>query len=660
MTKGTAFLSAFSPSVMSYQLLKDIFVQEARLRLLDRLVQDVWECATSPTKRHTLIVGARGMGKTHLVTLLYHRIRSAEESVDIDKSVRIAWLKEEERGVRSFGHLARRILERLAAEYRDSDLKNETDALLNSPADFEERATQLLTKWLKGYTLLLIVENFNDLLTRIGEGGQRAFRAYLQNEGNALVLATTPSLTEAMSDYESPFYGFFNVEALEELSLEDAALLLARVAEERKDGELSAFLKTPQSRNRLKVIEALAGGHPRIWILFAGVLTKDTLDELVPLFLKMLDDLTPYYQSRLDTLSPQQAQVVECLIEKRGAVAVSEIARYCLIDPPSVSILLRRLGEIGYLRNDRRGRGNYYELREPLMRLCLEVKESRGKPIQLIVDFLRLWYDRNSLQERLNSCAMDSPYEREHISAALRQMPAESDGGSRWYGEVRALHLQNKYVEAIALCDRWIDENEEANAWLWQNRGYALDSLKRYAEALESYDKALEIDPEYAVAWTLMAISSIATGEWSKGLTALEAAFACPSDSISEVSWLNRGRGMCRALLERSNEFALWDERIEALADLCGRHSVLPDFAMGMVESIPALFAPHISDAVAEAWNRAWQKAGRDEGREALEIPLRLLDAAVRWREKRDDAVLLSLPAEERPILEELLAEARG
>ena len=32
----------------------------------------------------------------------------------------------------------------------------------------------------------------------------------------------------------------------------------------------------------------------------------------------------------------------------------------------------------------------------------------------------------------------------------------------------------------------------------WSNRGYAFDSLGRYTEAVDSYDKALAIDPDNA------------------------------------------------------------------------------------------------------------------------------------------------------------------
>jgi hypothetical protein len=127
------------------------------------------------------------------------------------------------------------------------------------------------------------------------------------------------------------------------LTVEEAALLLEKIADWRGDAELKTFLPTETARQRLRVVQDLAGGHPRIWILFAGFLTRDRMDALIPLFEKMLDELTPYYQSRMDLLSPQQALIVDFLIERRRAAPVKEIAEECFLDPRTTSVALGEL-----------------------------------------------------------------------------------------------------------------------------------------------------------------------------------------------------------------------------------------------------------------------------------------------------------------------------
>jgi|GEM_PF-6762102 len=164
---GEALLSAFTPSLMSHETLEAIFVQ--REPLLRRIVRDIRDSAGAPTKRHYLLVGPRGIGKTHLVSLAYHRIQA---DPDLHERLRIAWLREEERGVVSFLHLLRRILLRLAEEYGDDALAEKAGTLFQHP-DGEREGERLLLEWLGDRTLLLIAENLDDLFRRMSEDSRR-------------------------------------------------------------------------------------------------------------------------------------------------------------------------------------------------------------------------------------------------------------------------------------------------------------------------------------------------------------------------------------------------------------------------------------------------------------------------------------------------------
>ena len=131
------------------------------------------------------------------------------------------------------------------------------------------------------------------------------------------------------------------------------------------------------------------------------------IDQLVPLFLEALDDLTPYYQDRLRELGDQQQELVVLLCEAGGARTNRTLAESSGIAPNQVASILRTLADRGYVRNavlpdnlsagDRRR--THWELREPLMRLCLDVKRSRGEPLRIVVEFLREWYGARLLDE---------------------------------------------------------------------------------------------------------------------------------------------------------------------------------------------------------------------------------------------------------------------
>ena len=164
-------------------------------------------------------------------------------------------------------------------------------------------------------------------------------------------------------------------------------------------------LGTERSRNRRAVIGQLTGGHPRLWMLFADCTSVESLDELVPMFLKAMDDLTAYYQARMRELGGQQDEIVAFLCAAGGARTVAQIALECGIPAKSTAVQLAKLVETGFVRlvelaglehsGDRRK--TFYELRDPLMRLCLDVKVSRGESLRLVVEFLRAWSDSSSL-----------------------------------------------------------------------------------------------------------------------------------------------------------------------------------------------------------------------------------------------------------------------
>src|SRR5208337_540008 len=106
--------STFSPAGMPAELLEKTFVQ--REGLAERLTQLFVESALTDSKHHVLLVGPRGIGKSHLASLVYHRLLDKAELKD---RIVIAFLREDEWGVTSFLDLLVRILRELNVPTRD-------------------------------------------------------------------------------------------------------------------------------------------------------------------------------------------------------------------------------------------------------------------------------------------------------------------------------------------------------------------------------------------------------------------------------------------------------------------------------------------------------------------------------------------------------------
>ena len=384
MSAHTSALSRFTPSLMPHELLERLFV--VRERTLDAIMARVDAAATTSERNHTLLVGPRGAGKTHLVALAYHRINERRDS---GAALQVAWLPEDPWTIVSYRHLLAAVAERLEPPLEGT-----------VPRAAAELESLLAVAAADRGPIVVLVENLDRILNALGNKGQQQLRHLLQADRSLLLIATSTRLDRTLSDQASPFYGFFTTTRLEPFDVDEAAAMLTAIAEEREDKKLVTYLREPEGRARLRTIAHLAGGQPRMWATLASALTVGGLDELVDLLLTRFDDLTPYYQEQLGRLSGQQRLVVAELAEVDHPINVTELAERLEIDQRSLGKTMTELVDRGWaapttspvaaLLDKRR---TYYELAEPLARLSFQIKESRGEPLRLIVEFLKHWFD---------------------------------------------------------------------------------------------------------------------------------------------------------------------------------------------------------------------------------------------------------------------------
>ena len=577
MTKDS-FVARFTPSLVSAETLEAIFVK--REKLAARLVDLIRESALTDNKHYVLLVGPRGIGKTHLVSLVYHRVKADKEVAD---RLLIAWLREEEWGVSSFLDLLLRILRALHEEQDDKELAAQCDHLRTLAADQAElEAENLLKRTVGKSTLLLIAENLDEIFNGLGEQGQERLRAYIQNNPVFTILATSQSLFGGVSLRTSPFYAFFETQHLEELAFEDAVSLVAKIAENEGNEELASAVRTPRGRARIRVVHHLAGGNPRVYVIFAQLLTADSLDQLVNPVLATLDGLTPYYQSRMSFLSPQQQKLVQFLCDRRGAVPVNQIAQNNFLTPQTASSQLRKLSELGYVRSHQIGRESYYELREPLIRLCFEVKKTRGGPIRLLVDFLRLWYSRSELAEQLRSLPVEATLQRLYVASAVQTAEARSEDPivAACLRHFRACLGRSDPEGALAATEELVVRR--GSAWDWSQHVLCLARLNRPAQALGACEKAMELYPDHGVLHTVRALALSSLRRPEEALAAADRAVDLAPGSL--FSWWVRGlvtsarrcheealRCWERVIELDSTPSVAWSERAQTLFDL-GRH----------------------------------------------------------------------------------------
>ena len=436
---STVSISRFTPSTMPEEMLERLFV--VRQPLLEALMKRVKALGQTPSPHHTLLVGPRGAGKTHLISLVYHRSKNLADTSK-DKQLRIAWLPEDPWTLVSYGRLLAAILERVVPDFDNQKIAEpELDAHIRHTSR-------------KDGPILVLAENLDQILDALGDTGQQKLRNLLQTESGILIIASTTRLDRSLSSHAAPFFGFFDTIRLDRFSPEEAREMLTTLAREANNSELAKRLSDNESLARIHTIAHLAGGQPRLWALLGSALTVEDLRDLTTLLLNRFDDLTPYYQEQLARLSPMQRLIVAELATADRPLPVKDLAERIGYDQRSTAKAVSDLANLGWLKStstiftallDRRR--TYYDLAEPLARLAFQIKDSRGEPLPLIIDFLTNWFDAEQLQ---------TFSENDYCMVALSRMEQDEVGSlarrltSLPTSRVKSLDLLGQVEDALA------------------------------------------------------------------------------------------------------------------------------------------------------------------------------------------------------------------
>jgi DNA-binding transcriptional ArsR family regulator len=378
------------------------------------------------------------------------------------------------------------------------------------------------------------------------------------------------------------------------LNLAEATELLRNIARLNRKQDVVDFLDTRRGRSRIRALHHLSGGNHRIYIVLSHFITKDSIDALVGPFMKMVDELTPYYQERIRWLSPLQRRIVELLCRCEGPVPVKELAKRLFGSQQTVSRQLQELREKGYVEANARGREMLYEVSEPLMRICVEVKEnSVPRPLRLLVDFLRAWYEDSEITDRLLD-AEPMCVGRTYLESALDR--------NKEIGSLRKDLLMEDYQQTL-------------QPQVGVDEGQSQEGFSSLGTALDRGSKA---NPK-----TFGSCVDLAGVLFAAGLS--------PTARQVQVA-----------------------EIIRTYA----RYQALPSLGEGLIRHIGKLFqkgAPFPSTDNLVQWQRAWEQGAAGEAN--FQLPLRLLRVGIAFVSTggADPTVLLELAAVERSILRQAL-----
>ena len=352
----------------------------------DSIMESVREC-TGNSNTHTIVIGPRGSGKTHLLLRVAAEVRQeallvgffpivfAEESYEVS-TIGEFWLE-------CLGRLAEQAPEgeraNLRLSYddirttaRDRDL---ADRCLGSILDFADH---------HGKRVLLLVENLNMLFSDLvdPDAGWR-LRHTLQTEPRIILLGSATSRFDEIDSPDHALYDLFRVVTLRPLDTYECTVLWQTVSGKH----------SPEGA--IRPLEILTGGNPRLLAIIARFGAGRTFLELMDDLLDLVDDHTEYFKSHLESLPAQERRVYLALARLWKPATTREIAAQARLDINICSSLLKRLEGRGAVAVEGgTARRRQYYLTERLYNIYYLLRRDGGsnRVVEALVDFMTCFY----------------------------------------------------------------------------------------------------------------------------------------------------------------------------------------------------------------------------------------------------------------------------
>jgi len=348
-----------NPMFLSETELEASFVvREAELCSLLRIVRE----NDAPTNQHVIVIGTRGMGKTMLVRRLALAIRK-------DGLLGRKWypvvLSEEIYDVAGEGELWLRVLERIAMQEREAKrdhlrwlqryetLRKEMDGKrlkVQALAALSEFATERCAK------ILVVVENLQMILgEQSGINDAWDLRQTLLNNPEVMLVATATMRFGEIMNADKANYELFREITLAPLPTDDCRVLWRYLTGEELADE------------RIRPMEILTGGSPRLLAILADFAKGRSLAELMDDLVILIDDHTTYFKANVESLPPMERRVFVTLAEIWAPAEARQVAERCRLGVNTASAMLKKLvGRGAVAEAGKVGRKNLYQIVERL------------------------------------------------------------------------------------------------------------------------------------------------------------------------------------------------------------------------------------------------------------------------------------------------------
>lgn len=511
-----------NPAFLSREELSATFV--VRNRELDLLLGIV-RSNTGPVNQHVIVIAPRGMGKTMLVRRLALAIQQ-------DETLCRNWypvvLPEELYDVAGEGELWLRVLQWVGEQEKDRDhgrLLKHHAALLTEPDDrtLKIQALSALLDFAGQRRLAVVVENLQMLLgEQASDDDAWDLRQTLLNHPELMLISTATTHFGEILNARKANFELFREICLTPLDTAGCQALWQSITGE----DLTEV--------RVRPMEILTGGSPRLLAILADFGAGRPLKELMDNLVVLIDDHTTYFKANVEALPNKERRVFVTLAELWEPSRAKDVAERSRMQVNIVSALLNRLTEKGAVtRVARKGRTHYYQITERLYNIyhLMRLSGSASDRVKALVRCMVPIYGETAIACALarETCQMDGELRCwfvQGFSSILEQTRQKEEvfreilqNTPQAFFDLPEANYLKPLVEAVSLIEKFCnlvsnqEKNEEAvtiyDSVVRQfgnsegtsalklvglaliSKGLALESAGKNEEALATYDSVI-------------------------------------------------------------------------------------------------------------------------------------------------------------------------
>jgi tetratricopeptide (TPR) repeat protein len=551
----------------------------------DHIIKDILDktqrfCRGAPPK-HCLLIGRRGLGKTHILALLYHYYEnncSITGFETISSHVLPVILLEEERySLNSLAIFLIKIFikfcEKAPGEARwiiPEHLESDEDIIEYCFGNLKEISRSEKKK------IIILCDNLEEIFRQWQEKEYKILRAFLSDQQAVMLIGTSVKIFKEIISPKLPFYEFFETVPLPDLSdTQMLDLLEKRFIEDHMEEEFNR--KEKHLKDKIAAIAKLTGGNPRLVVFLYDIVTKKNVFEIENATEELMESLNEYFRNRFSELGPQESTILDAFAEMDGPATPKEISKKTRIKENSTYAHIKNLKHAGFIDTVEYGKHKIskYDVTERLFRLWRQTATISGRrKFQILIRFLKLYYTPEEIKDdfqrslrQLDTAFLNNKSEGvEKYIHYLSYLQYAADGSLKY----EIFDKRTDFLLKIGDCEKVEEEVQVFKSEIEVEKAdYDLKAIYKklvkthlqqgkYAEAskdfaklleypiseekeeyLEILDKIIEVRPNDDYAWYSKGRILVETDEYEEALSLIERAIEL--DAENDQYWKEKG-----------------------------------------------------------------------------------------------------------------------